>query len=70
MNPPLRTQRHADALWAALKDGTLQCIATDHAPHTLEEKDQPYGKAPSGMPGVETSLPLLLDRASRGFCTL
>ncbi len=70
MNPPLRTQRHADALWAALKDGTLQCIATDHAPHTLEEKDQPYGKAPSGMPGVETSLPLLLDRANRGFCTL
>jgi dihydroorotase len=70
MNPPVRTRRHADALWNALLDGTIQCLATDHAPHTLEEKNQPYGKAPSGMPGVETSLPLMLDRVNQGLCTL
>ncbi len=70
MNPPVRTRRHADALWQALKEGTIACIATDHAPHTLEEKNQPYGKAPSGMPGVETSLPLMLDRCHQGHCTL
>ena len=65
MNPPIRTKRHADALWQALKDGIIDCIATDHAPHTLAEKEQPYGKAPSGMPGVETSLALMLDRVNR-----
>ena len=70
MNPPLRTKRHADALWQALKDGIIDCIATDHAPHTLVEKEQPYGKAPSGMPGVETSLALMLDRVNRNSCTL
>lgn len=70
MNPPIRTRRHADALWQALKDGIIDCIATDHAPHTLEEKDQPYGMAPSGMPGVETSLPLMLDRVNQNYCTL
>lgn len=70
MNPPLREARHGDALWQALKDGILDCIATDHAPHTLEEKAAPYGKAPSGMPGVETSLPLMLDRMNQGLCSL
>ena len=70
MNPPLRTSRHRDSLWKALKDGVIDCIATDHAPHTLEEKKRPYGEAPSGMPGVETSLPLMLDRANRGECSL
>jgi len=70
MNPPIRTKRHADALWQALKDGIIDCIATDHAPHTLAEKEQPYGKAPSGMPGVETSLALMLDRVNRNACTL
>jgi len=70
MNPPLRSARHARALWKALKDGIIDCIATDHAPHTHEEKKQPYGKAPSGMPGVETSLPLMLNRVNQGDCTL
>ena len=70
MNPPLRTTRHRNALWQALKNGLIDCIATDHAPHTLEEKRCPYGEAPSGMPGVETSLPLMLDRVNRGECTL
>ena len=70
MNPPIRTKRHAEALWRALKDGIIDCIATDHAPHTLEEKNKPYGIAPSGMPGVETSLALMLDRVNRNDCTL
>ena len=70
MNPPIRTKRHTVALWQALKDGIIDCIATDHAPHTLAEKDQPYGKSPSGMPGVETSLALMLDRVNRDLCTL
>ena len=70
MNPPLRTKRHADALWKGLKDGVIDCIATDHAPHTLNEKLKPYGVAPSGMPGVETSLALMLDKVNRNECTM
>ncbi len=65
MNPPLRTEDHQEALWEGLVDGTVDCIATDHAPHTLEEKRvvDPLA-APSGVPGVETMLPLLLSVAS------
>jgi dihydroorotase len=61
MNPPLRTQDHQDALWKGIQDGIIDCIATDHAPHTLAEKQagDPL-QAPSGVPGVETMLPLLL----------
>jgi len=70
MNPPVREARHGEALWAGLLDGTIQCIATDHAPHTLEEKGRPFGEAPSGMPGVETSLPLMLDAVNAGRCTI
>lgn len=70
VNPPIRGESHRQALWKALKDDIIQCIATDHAPHTIEEKMQPYGQAPSGMPGVETSLPLMLTLASEGFCSL
>lgn len=70
MNPPLRSQEHVDALWAGLRDGTLDLIATDHAPHTLEEKARGFGKAPSGMPGVETSLAAMLDAAHRGLCSV
>lgn len=65
MNPPLRTKADRDALWMGLIDGTIDCIATDHAPHTLEEKKavEPLN-APSGVPGVETMLPLLLSCAA------
>ena len=70
MNPPIRTSRHARALWQGLKEGVIDCIATDHAPHTWEEKNLPYGQAPAGMPGVETALPLMLNRVHRGKCTL
>ena len=63
MNPPIRTTDHRDALWAGIADGTVDCIATDHAPHTLEEKSNGL-KSPSGVPGVETMLPLLLTVAA------
>ena len=70
MNPPLRTKRHANSLWKGLKEGIINCIATDHSPHTLNEKKKPFGIAPSGMPGVETSLALMLDKVNRNECTL
>ncbi len=70
MNPPVRTAEHGPALWQALKEGIIDIMATDHAPHTIEEKEQPFGKAPSGMPGVETFLPLMFNRANEGLCTL
>ena len=57
MNPPLRTKEDALALWQAIADGIIDTIGSDHAPHTLEEKARPYGQAPSGIPGVETTLP-------------
>ncbi len=63
MNPPIRTSEHRDALWAGIADGTVDCIATDHAPHTLEEKTKGLQSA-SGVPGVETMLPLLLTVAA------
>ena len=66
MNPPIRSERHQKELWKGLMDGTIDCIATDHAPHTLDEKKLPYGQAPSGMPGVETSLTLMLNEVSKG----
>ena len=58
MNPPLRTKEDREALIAALKDGTIDMIATDHAPHSREEKEKPLTEAPSGIIGLETSLPL------------
>lgn len=70
MNPPIRMREHTEVLWKALKDGVIDMVATDHAPHTLQEKDQPYGKAPSGMPGVETLLPAMLNTVSEGKSTL
>ncbi|MDM7327513.1 MAG: dihydroorotase [Thermosynechococcus sp. Uc] len=70
MNPPLRTEADNKKLWQGLLDGVIDFIATDHAPHTLEEKAQPYPQSPSGMPGVETALPLLLTQAMAGRCTV
>jgi dihydroorotase len=70
MNPPLRTAVDREQLWQALLDGVIDCIATDHAPHTLEEKAKPYPHCPSGMPGVETSLPLMLTQVALGRCSL
>ena len=70
MNPPIRSPQDNAALWAGLHDGIIDFIATDHAPHTLEEKKQVYPNTPSGMPGVETSLPLMLTAMQEGRCTL
>lgn len=70
MNPPLRTQSDQTALWEGIADGTIDTIGTDHAPHTRAEKELPFGEAPSGIPGVETLLPLMLDAVNRGKLTL
>lgn len=70
MNPPIRTAADNHALWQGLHDGVVDFIATDHAPHALADKQKAYPHAPSGMPGVETSLPLMLTRMAKGDCTL
>jgi dihydroorotase len=70
MNPPVREARHQAALWEAIAEGTVDVVGSDHAPHTREEKAQPYPKSPSGMPGVQTTVPLLLDAVARGKLTL
>ncbi|MCG3172765.1 MAG: Dihydroorotase [Myxococcota bacterium] len=70
VNPPLRSPADQKGLWQALLDGRVRSVATDHAPHTREEKQRGYWKCPSGMPGVDTSLPLMLDRVRSGELTL
>jgi dihydroorotase len=70
MNPPVRELRHQTALWRAIAEGVVDVVGSDHAPHTLEEKAKPYPASPSGMPGVQTTLPLLLTAASRGKLSL
>ncbi|MGA7935638.1 MAG: dihydroorotase [Kovacikia sp.] len=70
MNPPLRSPHDNEVLWQALRDGVLDFIATDHAPHTLAEKAQAYPNSPSGMPGVETSLAVMLTQAMQKRCTV
>jgi dihydroorotase len=70
MNPPIRSEYDNQVLWQALLEGVIDFIATDHAPHTLEEKSQPYPNSPSGMPGVETSLAVMLTQAMVGRCTI
>jgi dihydroorotase len=70
MNPSIKHPEDREALWAALLDGRVQVVATDHAPHTLEEKAQPYPASPSGLPAVENSLALMLNEVNRGRVTL
>lgn len=76
MNPSIKTAADSAALWQALLNGTIQVIATDHAPHTLAEKQLPYSAdhskpgSPSGLPAVENSLALMLNEVHRGRCTL
>jgi dihydroorotase len=60
-NPPIRDVRHFEYLWRAVNNGTVDIIGSDHAPHTLEEKNKPYPQSPSGVPGVQTLLPVMLD---------
>jgi dihydroorotase len=70
MNPSIKTKEDNQLLWQALLDGKIQVIATDHAPHTWEEKQAAYPKSPSGLPAVENSLVLLLDQVNQGRCTV
>ena len=70
MNPPIRSAAHRDGLWHWLNQGVPDVIGSDHAPHTLEEKAKPYPASPSGMPGVQTLLPLLLDHVAAGRTSL
>ncbi|MBI2236830.1 MAG: dihydroorotase [Magnetospirillum sp.] len=70
MNPPIRDARHRQALWQAVADGVVDVLGSDHAPHTREEKDKPYPQSPSGMTGVQTLVPLMLDHVNAGHLTL
>ena len=70
MNPPIRTVRHRDALRQGLVDGVISCIGSDHAPHTREEKALPFPQSPSGIPGVQMILPLLMIAVADGWLEL
>lgn len=69
-NPPIREKYHQEALWKALNDGTVDILASDHAPHTMDEKSQVYPKSPSGTPGVQTLVPVMLNHVNNGKLTL
>lgn len=70
MNPPVRGGRHREALWAAVRDGTADILGSDHAPHTRAEKEKPYPDSPSGMTGVQTLVPIMLDHVNAGRLSL
>jgi dihydroorotase len=70
MNPPIRDASHRDALWSAVREGLIDVIGSDHAPHTREEKDRVYPGTPSGMPGVQTLVTIMLDHVNAGRLTL
>ncbi len=70
MNPPVRSQRHQDVLWQAVREGVVDVVGSDHAPHTLQEKARPYPQSPSGMTGVQTLLPLMLEHLHAGRLSL
>jgi dihydroorotase len=70
MNPPIRSGAHRDGIWHWLNQGVPDVIGSDHAPHTKQEKARTYPASPSGMPGVQTLLPLLLDHVANGRTTL
>jgi len=70
MNPPIRSRAHRSGLWRWLNQGVPDVMGSDHAPHTKEEKAKPYPNSPSGMPGVQTLLPLMLDHVAHGRLTL
>lgn len=70
VNPPLRSPEDRKALWDAFAAGRIDAVATDHAPHTREDKEEPFEEAPSGLPGVATGLPLLLRQVRSGNLSL
>ena len=70
MNPPLRDRAHQERLWWGLSQGVVDVLGSDHAPHTLEEKAKSYPATPSGMPGVQTLVPVMLDHVNEGRLSL
>ena len=70
MNPPVRDARHQAGIWAGIADGTVDVLGSDHAPHTREEKDHPYPESHSGMTGVQTLVPIMLDHVNAGRLSL
>jgi dihydroorotase len=70
MNPPVRDAAHKAALWQGVHDGVVDVLGSDHAPHTREEKAKPYPQSPSGMTGVQTLVPIMLDHVNAGRLTL
>lgn len=70
MNPPIRGPRHREALWRAVAEGLVDVIGSDHAPHRWEDKARPYPASPSGMPGVQTLVPVMLDHVAAGRLSL
>jgi dihydroorotase len=70
MNPPVREERHRRAIWVALAEGVVDVLGSDHAPHAREEKDHPYPESHSGMTGVQTLVPVMLDHVNAGRLSL
>jgi dihydroorotase len=70
MNPPVRGRDHRDAIWRGLDQGVVDVLGSDHAPHTIEEKARPYPESPSGMTGVQTLAPVMLDHVNAGRLSL
>ncbi len=70
MNPPVRAPEHREGVWRGLEQGVVDVLGSDHAPHTLEEKAKPYPESPSGMTGVQTLVPIMLDHVNAGRLSL
>ncbi len=70
MNPPIRDARHLEAAWAAVRDGRVDCVGSDHAPHSREAKERPWPNTAAGLTGVQTIVPLMLDHVSAGRLSL
>ena len=70
MNPPVRDKAHRAGIWAGVQNGVVDVLGSDHAPHTIEEKQKPYPNSPSGMTGVQTLLPIMLDHVNAGKLSL
>ena len=66
MNPPLRDKSHYDRLWYAVKNNLNDTIGSDHAPHLIKNKEKEYPNSPSGMPGVQTLMPVMLNHVNDG----
>ena len=70
MNPPIRSKEHYDRLWTAIKNNIVDVLGSDHAPHSKENKDKEYPNTPSGMPGVQTIFPVMLNHVNNGKLSL